>query len=233
MKRITMLFLISAVLFITSCTVPQKTKEPPVSTEEPPAPPLSSVVTQESVTTEEAVTDEEQVSQMDKTQISDTYRLLTDTFSSGSFYLEYTLNGDDYVIASKNGDVYISDEDSKLSYIVRDARVTVCDHAQKTYREFEIGDSEFSYDNYVDWQDPEDYVGVEFTSVSGGTKKRPKLTETFTVEGDTVSFYYYKDELSSVTVSFFDGGQAVYEITELSKNVSDSLFKVNEKYKKI
>ena len=78
-------------VFITSCTVPQKTKEPPVSTEEPPAPPLSSVVTQESVTTEEAVTDEEQVSQMDKSQISDTYRLLTDTFSSGSFYLEYIL----------------------------------------------------------------------------------------------------------------------------------------------
>ena len=227
---------IAIVLFLLSaCTLTEKEKTTEQVLTEPIVPPSSShAVTEEIDKTQESepVTEEEQISQMDKFQVSETYKLLSETFSTGSFYLEYTLNGDDYVIASKNQNVYIADEDSKLSYIIIKDKVTVCNHSEKSYREFDIGSSEFSYENYIDWQNAEDYAAVEFTAVSGGTRSRPKLTETFVIEGNTLSFYYYKGALNSVTVEYFDGKKEVYEIDKLNTTVSDSLFEVNEKYQK-
>jgi hypothetical protein len=227
---------IAIVLFLLSaCTLTEKEKTTEQVLTEPMVPASSThIVTEENPKTQESepVTEEEQISQMDKFQVSETYKLLSETFSTGSFYLEYTLNGDDYVIASKNQNVYIADEDSKLSYIIIKDKVTVCNHSDKTYREFDIGSSEFSYENYINWQNAEDYAAVEFTAVSGGTRSRPKLTETFVIDGDTLSFYYYKGVINSVTVEHFDGKKEVYEIDKLNTTVSDSLFEVNEKYNK-
>ena len=73
---------------------------------------------------------------------------------------------------------------------------------------------------------------MEFTAVSGGTRSRPKLTETFVIDGDTLSFYYYKGVINSVTVEHFDGKKEVYQISKLNTTVADSLFEVNEKYNK-
>ncbi len=191
-------------------------------------------------TEEQPLSEEEQtqISQMDKNQISNTYTYLKDVFSDGVYYLHYTTQvkenrqtlKKEIVIASDGANIYIEEKHADYAYLVKEGTVTVMNTKTKTYESFDITGSEFTLDNYVDWHSWENYRGREFTAVSAGTRSRPKLTETFTQENESISFYYYRNVLS--TVSGTDGGGEEWSCTvkTIHNEPKSSLFEIPAQY---
>lgn len=187
---------------------------------------------------EPAQTDEEeqtQVNQMDKTQVSNTYAYLKQLMQDGSFYLQVSrqrqsLTSTFTLAVHPEKGVYIKDHAAGFIYLYFQGTLTVLNESKKEKTSFDVGDSEFSYENFFPWIDFETYAGVPFTATSAGTKRNPKLTEAFSFPTGAVSFYYYRGALS--TVSGTDPSGVAYQDTvkSFSGTSQDSLFSAGNGY---
>ncbi len=194
-----------------------------VSTEEEPAP------------TEEEQT---QIDQMNKDQVSKTYSYLKQEFEDGRYYLSYTeerlddpsYGKKEFLLASDGNAILIRDLSLRYSYLIQGDTLTVMNDREKTLQSFSLEGTRFSYENYLNWHHWSSYEMVEFTSLRSGTQKRPKLTETFTTNQGDVSFYYYRDSLSTVSGTDASRGEWIHTIHSLHSNPKQDLFELPSNY---
>lgn len=204
-------------------------------TEEEATEKVPTVTTEEQPSTEEEQT---QISQMDKNQVSKTYTYLKDLFGDAVYYLNYTAQTvenrqtvkKDTIIASNGSAVYIEEKHAGYAYLVKNGTVTVMNTKERSYTSYDITGSEFTLENYIDWHRCEEYLGKEFTSVSAGTRSRPKLTETFQEEGRSISFYYYKNVLNTVSGTDASGEQWSITVKSAHNEPKAALFEIPAKY---
>lgn len=185
-----------------------------------------------------AQTDEEertQVNQMDKTQVSNTYTYLKQLLQDGSFSLQVSRQQQNVTstftlaVHPEKG-VCIKDHAAGFTYLYCRGALTVLDENKKEKTSFDVGDSEFSYENFFPWVYLEQYADVSFTATSAGTKRNPKLTEAFSFPTGNISFYYYRGTLS--TVSGTDSSGVFYQDTvkSFTGTPQDSLFSAGSGY---